>query len=241
MTDWIDRPSGSCLLCPPPREGRGWRLADRGYLTCEPCLTRIREGLKDISTRYNRLDPTPGASGEHGTRGAPGFGSRAPASEHIIAMTDRRSSSVGRVWVAGDGRVHRESERPPLSVWAVLDTLCWSIAEEQGVDGPAPDASVYQLTRFLDMQLDWVTRRPMVIEVWRDLRGLLAQLRPATGDARAFIGLCPNLPEDAEQECQARLYAPTRGDTIRCGACRREWARPTWERLGQMLQSGAAA
>jgi len=200
---------------------------------------RIREGLKDISTRYSRLDPTPGASGEHGTRGAPGFGSRAPASEHIIAMTDRRSSPVGRVWVAGDGRVHRESERPPLSVWAVLDTLCWTVAEEQGVDGPAPDASVYQLTRFLDVQLDWLTRRSMVVEVWRDLRGLLAQLRPATGDQRAKIGTCPNTLDEGEhsRECAAPLYAPIKGDTISCGQCQRAWPRPAWEQLGRMINA----
>jgi len=239
--DTPERPSNACITCPPPREeGKPWRLADDSYVTCSGCYDKIRETLKDITKRYTALNPALGGTGESGSRGAPGFGSRPPASDHIITMTDRRSSSVARVWVGADGRVHQEPERPPLSVWSVLDGAAWAIAEERGIDGPPPDVTVQTLTRWIDNQLDWLTRNPLVIDVARDLRALVAQLRPATGETRAFIGLCPNLPENAEQECQARLYAPTKGDTIRCGACGREWARPTWERLGQMLQAGAA-
>src|SRR5690606_12400233 len=103
-----DRPAAACVLCPQPRDRRLWRLADAGYATCSVCDQRVRDTLKEIDKRYHALDPTPGASGDHG-RGAPGFGSRSPASDHIIAMTDRRSSAVARVWTAADGRVHRES------------------------------------------------------------------------------------------------------------------------------------
>jgi hypothetical protein len=199
----------------------------------------VRETLRDIVRRYGELDPTPGA-GFDGGRGAPGFGSRSPASDHIIAMLDRRSSPVAHTWVGGDGKLHRELERPPLSVWSVLDTAAWGIAEERGITGPDPAADVGDLVRWIDAQLDWVTRRELVVELDGDLRGLLAQLRPATGDQRVRIGTCPNLPEHAEQECGAPLFAPLRGDTIRCGACGRTWPRPTWERLGQMLQEGRA-
>lgn len=203
---------------------------------------KLREALKDIAQRYAQLDPTPGAQGDHGSRGAPGFGSRSPASEHIIAMTDRRSSSVARTWLDSAGRLHREPERPPLSVWGVLDTACWTIAEERGIDGPDPRSGVEDLARWLDHQLDWVTRHALVEELWGDLRGLLGQLRPVTGDKRALIGTCPNTLDEGEhsRECGEKLYAPTRGDTIRCGACARTWPRPEWEQLGQMLQAGAA-
>lgn len=239
--DSPDRPQQACATCPPPREeGQPWRTADPGYLTCSGCYDHVRDALKEIAKRYNALNPTPGASGESGGRGAPGFGSRSPASDHIIAMTDRRSSTVARVWVGADGRVHRESERPPLSVWGVLDGAAWAIAEERGIDGPAPDITVHQLTRWIDHQLDWLTRNLLVVDVWRDLRGLVGQLRPVTGDARALIGVCPNLPEGAEQECGSRLYAPTKGDTIVCSACSRRWPRPEWEHLGRMIQAGAA-
>src|SRR5690606_16112433 len=236
-----DRPAAACVLCPQPRDGRPWRLADAGYATCSVCDQRVRDTLKEIDKRYHALDPTPGASGDHG-RGAPGFGSRSPANDHIISMTDRRSSPVARVWVAADGRVHRESERPPLSVWGVLDGAAWTIAEERGIDGPKPSAPVADLVRWTSDQLDWLSRRPLIVDVWRDLRALVAQLRPATGDKRAKVGRCPNVIDEGEttRECGAPLYAPTRGDTIFCGACGASWPRPEWERLGRILQEGAA-
>jgi hypothetical protein len=237
------RPDSACRLCPPPREGGSWRLADHGYLTCEHCYLRLRDVLKEIDERYQRLDPTPGASGENGGRGAPGFGSRSPASDHILCMTDRRSSPVARTWLGRDGRLHREAERPPLSVWGVLDGACWAIAEERGVDGPPPASTVYALTRFIDVQLDWVTRHLLVVDVWADLRALASQLRPVTGDQRARIGTCPNTLDEGEhsRECGAILHAPTRGDTISCAACSRKWPRSEWETLGRMIQAGTAA
>ena len=238
----LERPASACLLCPPRPDG-SWRLADSGYRTCSPCYDMIRAALKDIATRYARLDATPGASGDGG-RGAPGFGSRSPASDHIIAMQDRRSSPVARTWLGGDGRLHRESERPPLSVLNVLDTICWDIAEQRAVGGPDAASSLYvaELVRFIDAQLDWVTRHELVVEVWRPLRELQAQLRPVTGDKRALIGTCPNTLDEGEtsRECGAKLYAPTKGDTIKCAACGRMWPRPEWEQLGKMLQEKVA-
>jgi len=44
-------------------------------------------------------------------------------------MTDPRSSEVARTWRGADGRLHREAERPPLSVFGVLDTLAWEVVE----------------------------------------------------------------------------------------------------------------
>src|SRR5688500_19021320 len=67
------RPANACLLCPRPREGRSWRLADPGYRTDAACLDRMRERLAEIGKRWAALNPRPGASGEHGGRGAPGF------------------------------------------------------------------------------------------------------------------------------------------------------------------------
>jgi hypothetical protein len=215
-------------------------MADHGYRTCSSCLDRVRESLRDIVRRWLMLNPQPGASGEHGSRGAPGFGSRAPASVHVIAMRDRRSSAVARVWVAADGRVHHESEHPPLSVHGVLDTIAWDIAEHRDLDGPDPRADVPQLARYIDTNLDWATRQSSIVELDRALRDLLAQLKPVTGDpGRRHIGLCPTVIDegDTTRECGARLYAPLRGDEIACGACGRVWPREEWLRLGDLLEA----
>lgn len=233
------RPTAACLLCPPPRT-HAWRLADRGYRTCTNCYDKLRDLLKEIAERYQLLDPRPGASGEHGSRGAPGFGSRAPASEHIIAMRDRRSSSVARTWLGRDGRVHQESERPPLSVHNVLDLIAWEVAEHRSIDGPTAALDVHELCRWIDGHLDWITRHDTVTETFQMLRDLLTQLRPVTGEpGRRHIGLCPNVLDDGEhtRECAARLYAPLKGDSIECRQCQRIWPRSEWLRLGDLLEA----
>ena len=235
-------PEGRCLLCPPPRPERPWRLADPGYRSCSSCLDRLRDALREIAARWAALDPRPGASGDGG-RGAPGFGSTPPANVTVIAVRDWRSSREARTWRGADGRLHREHERPPLSVVAELYTLARHVADARGLTPPdrlqAPD-----LVRWLDSQLDWITRQDGVAGFARVVRELAAQLRPLTGEPGAKrVGECPNTidDEDETRECKAPLYAPLRGETIVCRACGRRWERPAWERLGLMLQAQVAS
>ncbi len=231
------RPAHACLTCPPPRSN-AWRPADDGYRTCSDCYDRLRENLAEIPARFAALDPRPGGGMESGGRGAPGFGSRAPGSDHIIAMRDRRSSTVARVWVGKDGRVHREPERPVLSVWSVLDTQAWAVAEARGIV-LADHLDVPALCRWIDGHLDWATRQPSVVELHEALRDLLGQLRPVTGEpGRRHIGICPG--QDGEDggepaPCGARLYAPLTGSEIRCGQCDNRWPRESWLQLGDLL------
>ncbi len=242
-TDDDQRPSWSCQLHRPPAdEHTPWMPADPSYLTCSGCLNRVRATLNDIRDRYHRLDTTPGSSGEHGSRGAPGFRSQPPANLHIIAMRDPRSSRTARTWIAGDGRIHHEHERPPLSVRSELDTICWDIAEHRDTPGPDPHLDVDALTRWIDVHLDWVTRHPLVVDVDQQLRQVRAQLRPVTGDpSRRTIGLCPNTVDEGTttRVCGTRLYVPHHGDTIECTACDRAWPRAEWLRLGDLLKDAS--
>jgi len=186
--------------------------------------------LGDISSRYDQLDSSPGGSAGDGTPAPKGFGSKPPANLHIIVMRDPRSSTDAKVWVGGDGRVHAESERPPLSVYGVLDTWAWDVAEQRGVDSHG-QSTVDGLCIFLDTHLDWITRQDAVKDFHADLRRLLSQLMPATGDKRIALARCPNSIDEGEhtRDCGANLYAPTRGSTIKCGACGRGWTRDSWE------------
>lgn len=235
-----ERPEWACLLHPYPSDGRNFARADDGYRTCGGCYDHFRELLADIPVRYAKLDIRPGANQDHGSRGAPGFGSRSPASDHIIAMQDARSSHVARTWLAADGRLHFESERPPLSVQGVLDTIAWDIAEHRDVAGPTPNMHPVELCRFIDRHLDWLTRNLLVVEVRNSLRDLQSQMKPVTGDpGPRHIGLCPNLlhEPDGPRECGTKLFAPLRGDSIECRGCERVWPRSEWLHLGGMLES----
>lgn len=238
-TPETERPAWACVLHLPPTDQRKWAKADDGYRTCSSCYDRLRDLLTEVSNRYRRLDPTPGAGGEPG-RGAPGYGSRSPASDHIIAMTDRRSSATAKAWIGADKRVHLEHERPPLSVHAELETLVWDVAEQRGLGDPDSWLDVFDLVRYIDTNLDWITRNQIVVDIHAVLRKLVAQLRPATGEpGRRHIGLCPNTVDDGDhsRECGARLYAPLRGDSIECHACNRVWPRSEWLRLGDLLEA----
>lgn len=236
-------PDDRCRLHAPPREGRPWVLSDRGYRSCSDCLDKLREHLKEVGDRWEVLDPRPGASGDERSRGAPGFGSRSPAADTVIAMRDWRSSRDAQVWCGADGKIHREAECPPLSVPAELYTLAHHVADARKMAGPDP-LDTPTIVRWLDGQLDWITRQDGVAAFARVVRELRAQLRPLTGEPRPKrVGLCPNTLQidgaegEHTRECKTPLFAPLKGDTIVCRACGRDWKRPEWEKLGKLLQA----
>lgn len=251
-TSGQERPSGACCLCPPLRGG-GWVWADDRHATCSSCYDKLRELLAEIRERYLLLDPRPHAFTTHGGRTAPGYGSRAPANEHVVVLTDPRSSQVAKVWLGADGRVHAEQEHPPPSVPGELCTLAWSIAEHRGVSGPGDRDDVYDLVRFIDRHVAHITKyADLSLEASSVLRALVGALRPATGQARRRIGGCPavvgqdevpDVPgEPAEPtpvRCNTPLYAPLHGDSsdaIRCPTCGAEWSGERWRELGRQLQ-----
>lgn len=265
VPDALERPSWACLLQRTPEEGRSWHKADDGFKTCSLCYDRMRERLKDVGRRYLLLNPRPTASGEGG-RGAPGFGSRAPASDHIIVMRDWSSKAYEvavdgveylwdsdadggegayterrEVWRGRDGRGHQESPKPPRSVSKTLASIADLIADERGMTQPQT-RDVHDLIRWIDGQMDWLTRQEMVTDVYDDLGALVAQMRPVTGDpGRKRVGECPNQigEGDKVRECKTPLFAPLKGDVIACAnpACKRKWYRPDWEQLGRLLQT----
>lgn len=241
-----DAPNGACVLHRPPDEGQSWVLADAGYLTCAACLARLRDRLTEISSLYARLNPRPGAYSSGGVRGAPGFDSRPPANLHIICLRDTRSSPTWHTWVAADGRVHDESEHPPLCAQNVLNTAAWATAEQFEMVGPEDDATVDELALWLDRRLDRITKHgPSVLALDYQIRTLVGQLRIATGvrTPAVLIGQCPNTIDrgDYGEPCGANLFAPQVGDTIRCRECGERWPRAKWERLGQLMQNAVAS
>ncbi|MBW0088252.1 hypothetical protein I4I73_03355 [Pseudonocardia sp. KRD-184] len=268
----IDYPSWACHLHSPPAEGKQWAPADQGYRTCSGCLNRLRSTLQDVANLYAALDATPMSGGEHGGRGAPGFGSKPAAALNVVAMRDRRTlpyalardaavyvfdptadhnlqpGQLGPargeyvekrdVWYGADGRPHQESDHGVLSVPATLAGIAAGIAGMR--DLPPPGGSVADLIRWLDAQLDWLTRQDWVAEPAGELHRLASQIRGVT-DPRRRVGVCPNVIDEGPttRVCKATLFAPVRGDSISCRVCKRVWPRSEWLRLGSMLKEAS--
>lgn len=229
-----DRPDSACLTHRPPTNGRAWAQADPGYRTCGRCHQRIHEWLSPITVDgdgrpdsipglYAMLSPLPGVGGG-GQRRAPGFGSRSPADDYIIAIRDPRSTRLA----VGD----------PHSAPGLLGAWTGLLVDERKL--VPPTRTVPAMARFLDVHLDHVTRQDWVEDFATELRELHAQMR-AIGQQRSKIGDCPNTIDEGEhtRRCSARLFAPLYGgDQIACWACGRQWARDEWLRLGRLLEAG---
>jgi len=217
-----------CVVCTkdPPRR------ATPGFMTCERCLELIRECLAEIPHLYAALETdeallpvvAPGA------RRGPGFGSRSPANDLAIVLTDPRTT-----WTA---------EQPYHNALTVLESWARMVREDVGEKQPEGRATVSSEIGLLVRRLDHITRQPWVDDFWKELREARANLRDFSGMHKPLpVGRCPTLTED--RTCDTPLFAPPDGETIRCKGCRREWTRREWLHLGQTLttrpEGGSAA
>lgn len=249
-SDSASRPAGACLTHRPPGEGRPWQRADAGYVTCKDCADRLHRWLSctavdgdgrpdSIPVLYALLNPRPGSNGDTSGVRPPGFASRSPANDHIVAMRDARTAMAVR---PGD----------PRSAPAILRAWVLAVWDERydddALDQPdyrsrraALPIAVPDAARWLDSQIDWLTRQEMVGEFHAELAALRSQLR-SIGSRRYKIGDCPNTIDEGDRtrECGAPLFAPLHSDEIRCFACGRLWARPDWEELGKLLPTKGA-
>lgn len=232
----LERPESACRTCRPPKTD-AWTLAEHGWRVCDRCFDRLEDMLSEINRRFFLLDPRPGR-GRLDSRGSPGFGSRSPANETVIAMRDPGSGTTAKVWLAADGRVHREDENPPRGVFNELLTYAVDVCERRGFERHGC-ASVPELCVWLAKHLDWMVRQDSIVEFHTAMARLVRQLRPVTGERRIGIGKCG--------ECGARLYAPTQVtvdpalgivaycDVIFCSGCEAQWQRSDWLNLGDEL------
>lgn len=237
----MDRASGACVLCPPPLGQRTPVRAYSGHLTCEQCEDKISERLVKIATLYEKLNPRPsGMQAGDGTPAPLGFESKSPASEHIIAMMDHRSSQVAKVWVGSDGRIHKESERPVLSVYTTLLIEVYDVAERRQMALPDPIHLVRNLTSWLERHVTWLTAQPSVVDFADTLHALQRQLRPVVGErGKRPFGHCPAQLENPSRRCGGPLFPPpVTSSVIRCRKCGGEWDRKKdeWDDLGKQMR-----
>jgi hypothetical protein len=208
-----ERPSGACLTHLPPKRGTFWRSADPGYKTCTACYDQLHKWLSPIGVDddgrpdnipflYLALDSRPGVTGPG--RRSPGFGSRSPANDHIIAMSDPRTVQV--------------EDHDPCSAEALLRQWVLLVWDER-YDDEALNRVDYRQRRaalpsrvdsaamWLDRQLGWLTQQDIVTDFYSELKELRRQLRSAGRDGgQPPVGHCIEILEDGE--CRAEIYMP---------------------------------
>lgn len=221
--------STACVLGCVTRSGDPIRAMD-GHMVCDRCATRLDQWLNDrehssIPALYAQLDTVLLPGSVDGSRGSPGYGSRSPARDHVIALRDRRNPAA-----LDPGDIP--------SVLGVLEGWTRLLREERGLTVPAGRVTVMGEARTLRFHLDWITRQPWVDELHGELREVRDQLRAALGEHRPRpVGPCPNTVD--EERCGSPLYAPRYGDAIHCRACGRCWERREWMMLGRLLEDAS--
>lgn len=203
---------------------------DNGYRSCARCAERLRGVVREIVDRYAVIALPAAALPRVGSsdRRSPGFGSRSPASDHIIALRDVRTVATE----AGD----------PHSPLAILWAWARAVRSGRQLAEPATPPTVATEANTLLFHWDWVMREPWVDEMSWDFREVVSQLRAVTGAQKPRpIGRCPNVVTEDEQAwtCDTLLFVPPAGDTVRCRGCGREWPREEWLRLGDLITRDA--
>lgn len=208
-----------CVICATKKKPRE---ATPGYLTDTRCSDQLVEALDDIARLYRDHvsdSPVPKVGADTGRR-APGFGSRSPADDTVIAMADHRT-----VW-AKPGDLHN----PDIILSGWRDVL----REETG-DTFFPLGPV-ECAQYLAKRRAWVTRQPWVADMWPEIKEVRDQLANYGGESgRVRAGRCPNLM-DTGGKCGTRLYVAFGCDSIRCGGCGTVWPRTRWLLLGAMIE-----
>jgi hypothetical protein len=238
-----------CTAC-----DRGGALA--GQLLCSGCKRRLGEHLDEIGRGYGRLNPTPGVGGDGG-RGAPGFGSRSPARDEVIALTDRRRNTYTPSTSAG-----ARPESGPNAYMSLFRLVAWWADEARDVGLLAPlgglRSVVWECWELREV-LDDLARRWWVADMARDIEHGVLQLRRALHELESTIpvGRCP-LPAPGEEpayleavaelgeilaaqsaavpRCDGELRARAWGEEARCRRCGTRWnGGEALRRLGAQL------
>ncbi|MGH3505288.1 MAG: hypothetical protein ACRDQA_31005, partial [Nocardioidaceae bacterium] len=174
-----------------------------GTHVCVDCSTTILAHLRQTEYCLTALSAIP-VVGEQQRR-APGFGSRSPARDDVIAATDVRTGL--------------DAQQTAPGAMAALVSWCELVAEERGVRG-AERATPEVLCGYLRRHHGWITAQPWVDEYATELRGVRDQVRSLAGLApEAPQGRCWVITDNAD--CGGPLWWSDDRDALRCGDCGR--------------------
>ncbi|WP_326950241.1 hypothetical protein OG439_16525 [Amycolatopsis sp. NBC_01307] len=206
-----------CLLGCRTRSGVPFR-AQQGYRTCNPCADELRADIQELARLYPELirSAVPGGGAPSTGRVSPGYGSRSPARDMVLVLTDRRTRA--------------EDDGDPHSVLEILTSWADNIREDTGMGVPDPGArrqgqllvgwldftahqpwagkldsplgqlrdeiaeqlglsarTVHGEATFLVEWFDYLTRQYWVGDFAEEVRDLLAAVHVATGTAESSV------------------------------------------------------
>jgi hypothetical protein len=237
-------PAGQQAVC----NGCDQRPATHESLTCQRCRQRLVDLLDEIARGFPRLDPTPGAAGITGAPGAPGFGSKSPARDDVLVLTDRRRQ-------AHDPEQPRNASSLLRTVAHWADTLRVDGLLDR-LDGPRTVAGECEA---LASAAGTLGRRWWFGDMLANLEAAAQHMRRALDEVEPTIplGRCPRPAREAAAayevlvadvgevlaarvsrapRCGGEVRARVFGATARCRRCGWRWeGEPELRRLGAQL------
>lgn len=220
-----------CVLC-------DRRPADRDSLACRSCPRRLADDLDQLCDDVLRLNPVPATGGGQAGVRPPGFGSRSPANDVVLSLTDTRG--------------HFDPDNPGALVGVPVVLRTWRERVQEAGYGRTLHREVVE-----DLARGWWEAPDFA----RAIRGSLAHVRRALQEVEQTIpvGACPLRPDELLQAdelddltpsqraapCGGEIRAKAHGHNARCGRCRTEWRgehelRALGDRLGDAWMDLAA-
>lgn len=193
-------------------------LAAEGSLTCDPCSTRMRDALDDITRLYPKVDHEvhSGTTGDGGPRGSTIYQSGPPLN---LARLDRAQ------------RLDQAHIADILCSWA--DNVCEDTGQPRHTGGSVSGAAVVLVRMW-----SWIRSQDWVGDLAAELFDLQRTLQQLAGETRGRIplGLCPQLVDHdprtgAPIHCEQRLYARPDDRAVHCPQCGTTWPAYRWDDL----------
>lgn len=212
--------------------------AQHGYLTCDRCTGRLIDALRELVDLYGLLDDAllPGSTNT-GTRASPGYGSRSPARDAVLALTDSRTTAL--------------EDGDPRSVLDILASWADNVREDVGMVPREITSEIRRdVTRLLGW-LEWTSAQPWAARVDKrvtELRDQVAALvglhhRTVAGEAGLLLRWMDHITrqywvsdfaeEVHELHHQVRTALGEQERSIPVGPCPNRITDPVTHRAGQ--------
>jgi hypothetical protein len=221
----VTEPAGKCLVCPQADIGSRYG--------CDDCRNRLVQLLRELelyTVEFLPLMVQP-ARGQTG-RMSPGYGSRSPGRDDVLAALDPRSRP-GDVDEHGDAVMRRPDDSASWvrSLPGSVLGMAAGIAEQRGERAPRSFGGALDYIR---NQLWWCAGESWFDDLASDIAELHRQARELAGDRpQQSLGACLTVT------CEGKVHWGGPGRPAQCTACKRTYDGLDLVRLGVAEETAA--